>query len=305
VRFAVPYHVRITPSSDRSHDEIRLDLSERELEERVLRPYREGRPITLKGRTFPLDDIERLRIHYTDESSDELRPQVEAEQERKRRQSHVIALGGPSINWYIAAQGRDVTDDLITGPPGSLSMAADTTTEGSVEDPRAVMVVHGRDSKARDSMFEFLEALALHPLDWSELRAATQKPTPYVGEILDVGFTKAQAFVVILSPDDEAQLRSQFHQPGDPAHETQLTPQARPNVLFEAGMAMGRHPDRTILVELGTVRPFSDIGGRHTVRMSNSTADRQELANRLKDAGCPVNLVTTRWHGAGDFEPRT
>lgn len=300
----MPYHVRITLNAQRGHDEVRLDLTDEELERRVLGPYREGRPITLKGRTFPLDEIKRLRINFTEESSEQLRPLVEAESEQRRQASNVVLVGGPSTDWYIAARGRDVTDELVTDAPGALAVQKQTGASEQATDPRAVMVVHGRDMDARGSMFSFLEALGLHPLDWSELRAATKKPTPYVGEVLDAAFSRAQAVVVLLTPDDEARLRTQFHQPGDPPHETELTPQARPNVLFEAGMAMGRHPERTLLVELGTVRPFSDIGGRHAVRLSNSTADRQELAHRLKDAGCPVNLATTRWHDAGDFAQR-
>ena len=72
--------------------------------------------------------------------------------------------------------------------------------------------------------------------------------------------------------------------------------------FFEAGMAMGRNEDRTILVELGTLRPFSDIAGRHVIRLDNTTQRRQELAQRLQAAGCPINLNGTDWHKTGDFE---
>lgn len=303
----MPYHVRLTPKSDRSKDEVKLDLTQGELEERVLRPYRFGQPITLKGRTFPITDIERLRINFTDEPSEVLRPHIEAREERRRRGSSIMVVGGPSLNWYIAASGRDVTDELITGPPGAQadSHPADETPDRGVHvlpaTPRQVMVVHARNLEMRDAMFAFLQSLDLRPLEWSELRAKTGKTAPYVGEILDVAFAEAQAVVVLLTPDDEARLRQELHQPGDPPHETELTFQARPNVLFEAGMAMGRNPDRTIIVEIGDLRPFSDIGGRHVVRMSNRSEDRQELANRLKDSGCPVNLAGTLWHKAGDF----
>ncbi|MDP9331413.1 MAG: nucleotide-binding protein [Actinomycetota bacterium] len=298
----MPYHVRITSESDPAHDEIKLDLSEGELEARILQPYRSGMPITLGGRTFPLSDIRRLRINFTDEESSVLRPVIEAREREKQERSSVVMLGGPSMNWYIAASGQDVTDDVITGPPGSKQPSVAPHQSVDDPDPRVVMVVHGRNLSVRDSMFSFLESLGLHPLDWAEARSLTGKPTPYVGEILDAAFANAQAVVVLFTPDDEAQLLPLYRQPSDPPHETELTPQARPNVLFEAGMAMGRHPDRTLLVEFGKLRPFSDVGGRHTVRMSNSSQDRQELANRLKDAGCPVNLVSTEWVRVGDFD---
>lgn len=66
---------------------------------------------------------------------------------------------------------------------------------------------------------------------------------------------------------------------------------------------MGRDEDRVLLVELGTCRPFSDIGGRHVIRMNNTTERRQELAQRLEGAGADVNMRGTDWHSAGDFSP--
>jgi len=178
----------------------------------------------------------------------------------------------------------------------------DSSTVTKIADPSAVFVVHGRNSALREAMFTFLTAIRLHPLEWSEARAATGEASPYIGDILDQAFSMAQAVVVLMTPDDEAWLKEEFRKQDDPQHETTLTGQSRPNVLFEAGMAMGREPKRTVLVEVGKLRPFSDVVGRHTVRLDNSTEQRQELAQRLKTAGCPVNLEGTRWHTVGSFE---
>lgn len=172
-------------------------------------------------------------------------------------------------------------------------------TEAQPKDPRRVFVVHGRNLEARDALFTFLRSIDLHPLEWPEIVAETAKGTPYIGEILDRAFSQAQAVVVLMTPDDMGCLREHFRKPEDAPHETELTPQARLNVLFEAGMAMGRFPDRTILVELGACRPFSDVGGRHVIRLDNATEKRQELAQRLRDAGCSVDLSGTDWHTAG------
>jgi len=120
---------------------------------------------------------------------------------------------------------------------------------------------------------------------------------------LDAAFSNAQAVVVLLTGDDEAQMRPDLRKTGDPSYELVLTPQARPNVLFEAGMAMAYSPERTVLVEFGNLRPFSDVAGRHTVRMDGSTEKRQELAIRLEKAGCPVKTTGTDWHRAGDLRP--
>lgn len=167
---------------------------------------------------------------------------------------------------------------------------------------RAVLVVYGRNDMARRAMFEFLRALDLRPIEWSEATRLTRQGSPYVGTILNAAFEMARAVVVLFTPDDEARLRPEWHSTNDEPHETTLTGQARPNVLFEAGMAMGRDEKSTILVELGELRPFSDIGGRHVVRLDDSTQRRQDLAQRLRVAGCRVNLDGTDWHNAGDFK---
>ncbi len=175
-------------------------------------------------------------------------------------------------------------------------------TDELQRDPRTIFVVHGRNLEARNSLFRFLRSIGLRPLEWSQVIQLTGKASPFIGEILDVAFTKAQAVVVLMTPDDVAQLQESLRSTHDPPYESQLTGQARPNVLFEAGMAMGRDSDRTIIVELGIVRPFSDIAGRHTVRLSNSSVTRQELAERLRTAGCPVDLSGRDWHTEGDFD---
>ncbi len=182
--------------------------------------------------------------------------------------------------------------------PVGLSHTRSDAPDGSNE----VFVVHGRNVEARKALFEFLRSIGLHPLEWSEAVKSTGKPAPYIGDILNSVFSRAHAVVVLFTPDDEARLKEQFRADSDPPHETELTGQARPNVLFEAGMAMARHQDRTVLVELGTLRPFSDTAGRHAIRMDNSTPRRQDLAQRLEIAGCPVNLNGRDWHTAGDFE---
>jgi predicted nucleotide-binding protein len=120
-------------------------------------------------------------------------------------------------------------------------------------------------------MFDFLRSIGVHPLEWTEAIAATGKATPYIGEILDTAFEIAQAVVVLMTPDNMAFLREEFRQKGDPQHEIRPTGQARPNVIFEAGMALARSPERTIIVEVGELRPFSDSAGRHVVRLDNST----------------------------------
>lgn len=188
-------------------------------------------------------------------------------------------------------------------PPATLPHNYDLADQmdRNIQDKRNVFVVHGRNLEARNSLFRFLRSIGLRPLEWSQAIQLTGKASPFIGEILDVAFSKAQAVVVLFTPDDEARLREPFRGSKEAAHETELTGQARPNVLFEAGMAMGRNPDRTVMVELGDLRPFSDIAGRHTIKLDNSSAARHELAQRLETAGCAVDLTGRDWHTEGDF----
>jgi predicted nucleotide-binding protein len=183
--------------------------------------------------------------------------------------------------------------------PKRAARAANVANTGGTR----VFVVHGRDLRLRDGMFTFLRSIGLEPIEWIEAVALTGKSSPYIGEVLDAAFANAQAIVVMLTGDDEARLRPELRQAKEPSYETEMTPQARPNVLFEGGMAMDHNPDRTVLVEFGHLRPFSDIAGRHSVKMDGSTEKRQELAARLEKAGCAVKLTGTDWHKAGDLKP--
>jgi predicted nucleotide-binding protein len=221
-----------------------------------------------------------------------------------------------SGSYTIPQPGRSRPDLRLPIPPGFASAAGRLVTRASTPangvtsheyaetvadvDPREVFVVVGRNTEANTSMFTFLRAINLKPIEWSMAIAATGSGSPYIGDALEAAFARAQAVVVFMTPDDIAQLRPEYASDADDP-EIKATPQARPNVLFEAGMALGLHPNRTILVELGSLRSFSDVAGRHAVRIDNSPEKRGELANRLKNAGCAVDTTGPDWYKAGDF----
>ena len=174
-------------------------------------------------------------------------------------------------------------------------------TRQSRQSPNAVFVVHGRDNDARNAMFAFLRAIGITPIEWTSALRMSGKPAPYISDILKAAFARARAIVVLMTPDDLAQMREDLLLPSDKPYERTPTGQARPNVLFEAGMAFATHPDRTVIVELGNIREFSDVAGRHVVHMSNEFPKRQELATKLSNAGCNVDTSGTDWDVAGDF----
>lgn len=215
-------------------------------------------------------------------------------------------------NAAYADQMNDLIDSkskhLLGLAKGMLFIAKDTSSVSKIQksempkpDPRKVFVVHGRNSRLRNDFFNFLRAIKLEPIEWSEAIKLTGAGTPYIGDILDSAFSKSQAIIVLLTPDDEVKLKDEFINNDDPIYEKELTGQARPNVLFEAGMAFGKNPHKTILVAIGDIKPFSDIGGRHIVRLGDSSSQRQEIADRLKSAGCAVSLDGKDWHKVGNF----
>ena len=111
------YHVRITQKSDRSHDEVKLDLTLEELEERFLSPYRKGLPIVIGGKSILTDDIDRIRIGKTYQESNHVRKIVE-EERRRRIANGFLDIGGASNAERIVDKSEDITDEFITGPPG-------------------------------------------------------------------------------------------------------------------------------------------------------------------------------------------
>jgi len=164
---------------------------------------------------------------------------------------------------------------------------------------RKVFVVYGRDERLRNSLFQFLRALGLEPLEWNQLVKLTGKGSPYVGDVLKCGFENVQAIVVLLCPDEAATLRKDLHvSPED----SDSFAQPRPNVMVEAGMALGINEDRTILVQVGNVRRITDLEGRHTVHLDDSPAKRNALAQRLEDAGCDVQRIGDDWLKVGNFQ---
>jgi predicted nucleotide-binding protein len=167
----------------------------------------------------------------------------------------------------------------------------------------SVFVVHGRDEELRKFMFAFLRALGLNPLEWGHAVETAKGANPSIGQILESAMAKVQAVVVLFSPDELAQLKEHLCRPDEKRTEGKLQGQPRPNVLFEAGLALGAHPDKTLLIQVGRVRGFSDIAGKHLVRLSDDVARRNEVASRLTKLGCIVNKVGNDWITEGRFVP--
>ena len=174
-------------------------------------------------------------------------------------------VGGPGYRWRAAAAADDVTDQYITGPPGAVGSVTFPTSHAadSLADPprsvrRTVFVIAGRDNRANSAVVAFLRALGLRVVDWEQAVARTGLPSPYVGDVVETGLRMADAVIVLLTPDDVVRLRTDLLRDDDGPDERDPQGQARPNVYYEAGFADAIGRDRTVIVEVGRVKPFSD-----------------------------------------------
>ena len=220
-----------------------------------------------------------------------------------------------NINKYSTRAQREQIRGYLTGggraapaPPANVSATAVRTrgkpAKGSARSKdNSVFVIGGRDTALTESMFGFLSALGCKPVEFHQAVSRVRgSGNPFIGQVLDKAFQQVQALVVLFSPDDEAKLKDQFLKSSEVLTEGRYRGQARPNVTFEAGMAMGRHEEKTIMVQVGDIKSFSDIAGRHLVHLDDSFDSRNDFATRLRRL-CKVDITGTRWTKVGTFVP--
>jgi len=298
------YHVRLSVEGER-HDEVKTDVSEDTLERQFLAPYRGGESITINGKTIPLESVTRIRVSMSEDPIATIIDRLKAED----RSSPSIVVGGASYAWKAAARATDVTDQFITGPPGTendspvrSASLSDNDAVGSVGDSNSVFIVTGRDTAASASLIAVLRSLGLRIIEWEQAVAKTGLPSPYTGDVVKTGLRMAAAAVVILTPDDLVVLRPDLLRDGDDLDEREMRGQARPNVYYEAGIADAIGRERTVIVEIGNPKPFSDAAGRHVVRYDGSAGKRNALAERLRVAGLVVDTTGEDWLSVGALD---
>ncbi|NJC13101.1 putative nucleotide-binding protein [Micromonospora profundi] len=196
----------------------------------------------------------------------------------------------------------EIADDRARTLTGLQRTSHPTGECQPMPNPRDVFVIHGRDDQARRALWSFLQAIDLHPLDWEEIVQETGRPSPYMGEVLEKAFHTNQAAVVLMTPDDGAILHESLRDKSDRAFESQLTGQVRPNVLLEAGMALGLQRDRTVVIEIGMLRSISDLAGINTIHFDGTVVSLHKIAQRLRAAGCAVNTTGTDWLDVSRFK---
>jgi predicted nucleotide-binding protein len=216
-----------------------------------------------------------------------------------RREAMLAVARDLKMNWTRYASPEEIASlrNLDTGKPVAAPPSAATpaprparprpkvVAASRPKGPRdKVFVVHGRNEQIRSAMFTFLQDVDLNPIEWGQALKATGKASPYIAEALEAAIRDVAAVVVLITPDDIVRLKKQFLSGHDGDEERKPQGQARPNVLFESGMAFGLHPEKTVFVTFGRVKGFTDIGGMHVVRMTNSATKRMQLVDKLQTA---------------------
>lgn len=191
--------------------------------------------------------------------------------------------------------GVEVSPNLEELTTQGVQVVENVRPNPALSDPLKVFIVHGRDLSLLDKLGQFLRSVGLIPLSWEEARSLTGKPTPFTEEVVTSAFSKAQAIIILLSPDERVQLRNELATDGN----ADIGHQPRPNVIWEMGLAMAMHHERTILLEVGTVRTLSDLAGRNVIRLDErqgvNVEKRRLLLSALQTAGCKVTTGDSAW----------
>ncbi|HET6284913.1 MAG TPA: TIR domain-containing protein [Polyangia bacterium] len=167
-------------------------------------------------------------------------------------------------------------------------------------DAKKVFIIHGRNLDAPKQLGQFVRALGLTPNTFPDVRAS-MAGTATVAEIVEAGMADAQAVIALLTADEYSVLRPNLKTRADGPDDIARW-QARPNAIFEAGIAFGRDRDRVVFVVLGDPKLFTDVAGIHLLRPTNDPCgDRQALRGILTTMGCAVDQNTTDWMAAGDL----
>lgn len=166
---------------------------------------------------------------------------------------------------------------------------------------KKIWVVHGQHDKAVKAVFNWLRRVGLEPLEWNQTERLTESGSPGTLDVIEKGFEHAQAFLILFTDDEKVELRPELVKDGEG---NQAGFQPRPNVLFEGGMAYAIDRKRTVFVEIGDIRRFSDLAGINAVRLGTKPIVQMlnKLIGRLENAGCSVNKDGDHWMDLDDFE---
>jgi predicted nucleotide-binding protein len=292
----MPYfHVRVTRKSDRSNDALELDLSEGELQERIVQRFLQGKAFMCGGQPIPPSDVEVIRINVTEEPSKVLLPKIKARLAKEQNESDWVIIG-ISDEWYVTKEGEDVTRVFIKHPPSEVEEKPKKLTKALSNN---VFIVHGKDDASKLELARILEKIGFKAIILSEQadkgRTIIEKLEQ---ETMDVGY----AFVILTS--DDVVLSGEFVQKLERLEEdagiivskeefwSALKKRARQNVVLELGYFVGKiGRNRVCCLYKGEVELPSDIHGVLFKKFDKSVEECfKGIVEELKAAGYEIKL---------------
>lgn len=273
------YHVIFTLKTEKSSYETKTDLTEEQLNMRIIEPYEQGQPIILNGKTIQPTDIDRIRISKSQESSEQIISQIKTDERRSNIHS---VIGGHSYSWKAANKAQDVTDEFIKGPIGYKkggNMKEKAENENQSISNNKVFIVHGHDSELKNNLDDFLRECGLDPIILH--RQADQGLT--IIEKFEKYSDVAFAFI-LLTPDDVGMPVNEYE---NKKKKRKIEHRARQNVIFEFGYFVAKLKRRNVccLYKKGVTLP-TDISGLLYKEVGESIDSiRGEIIKELLSAG--------------------
>ena len=202
---------------------------------------------------------------------------------------HLPKLGSSTPPAEVFSQGlaeiRATLESMISEVEGFWPEEARPDASDDAPEPiltldrKRVFIVHGRDDGMKNTVARFLEKLDLTPVILHEMpdegRTVFQK-------LLQESETVAYA-VVLLTPDDEGQLRQDAER---------LMPRARQNVVFELGYLLGKLGStrvKALYAEGADLELPSDYLGVIYLPMDADGGWKLVLCRELREAGIELD----------------
>lgn len=268
------YHVVIKPKSDKRYGEYKTDLTKEQLISRFIKPYEQGMPIVINGKTVQPDDLERIRISKSEQAIESFIPQIRAEDQA----SSVAIIGGPSYIHRAIGRATDVTDDFIEGAIGyKKALTENKSNDNRAGNPNRVFIVHGHDGSAQNKAARFVERLGFEAIILHEKASSGRTIIEKIEHYSDAGFA-----IVLYTPDDVGNVKSESEN---------LNVRARQNVVFEHGYLIGRlgRENVSALVD-GKLELPNDISGVVYISLDDSAAWQLQLAKEMKQSGYEIDM---------------
>jgi hypothetical protein len=203
----------------------------------------------------------------------------------------------------MATFRRDVAAGQVTLLDDGVRALQENVIMPDVPDKKKVFIIHGRCEPAKHEMGVFLRSLGLEPVWFRDVRK-NMGGTVQIIRVVEQGMKEAHGVLALVTPDEFSVLRPPMRKPGEGGEAVERW-QARPNVLFEAGMAYMRDPDRVAFVLFGEAKLFTDTAGMCVFWPTNDhgpDSHRTQLRDLLGGGmHCDINDGHD-WMTSGDFD---